>query len=86
MMFVVTQMYGVIKLKALRIVYTGAYLLMAVFVYSGLLGTAHQIAQIHQIFWIPTILYGLVFVIIWLNQGGIYLLGEKKGELDIIKN
>lgn len=64
MMFIVTQMYGVVKLKALRIGFTAAYLIMAVLVYSGVLGTGHQIAQIQQIFWIPVILYALVFVFV----------------------
>ncbi|WKY46620.1 hypothetical protein Q5O24_09530 [Eubacteriaceae bacterium ES3] len=64
MMFIVTQMYGVVRWKSLRIGFTLAYLAVAIIVYSGILGTGQQISQIHQIFWIPVILYGLVFVIV----------------------
>ncbi len=66
LMFIVSGLYGVVKLKGLRIGFTAIYLAMAVLVYSGVLGTGHQISQIHQIFWIPIILYGLVFVIVLL--------------------
>ena len=72
MMFVVTGMYGVVRLKALRIGFTALYAVMAVLVYSGALGTGKSIADIHQIFWIPVILYGLVFVLL-----GLYALGVK---------
>ena len=62
MMFIVTGMYGVVRLKALRIAFTAVYLAAAVLVYSGILGTGQTITSIHQIFWIPAILYALVFV------------------------
>jgi hypothetical protein len=77
LMFIVTQMYGVVRHKALRIGFTAAYLLMAVLVYSGILGTDHQISQIHQIFWIPVILYALVFVIIGLYHFAIKIIKQK---------
>lgn len=64
MMFIVTQMYGLIKSKSLQIGITVVYFAVAMILYSGFLGTEHQIAQVHQIFWIPAILYGVVFVII----------------------
>lgn len=66
MMFIVTGLYGITKLKSFRMGFTILYLASAVLVYIGVLGTGHQISQIHQIFWIPVILYGLVFVIVAL--------------------
>lgn len=77
LMFIVTQMYGVVRLKALRIGFTVAYLVMAVLVYSGVLGTGHQISQIHQIFWIPIILYALVFVFVGLYHIVLKLFSKK---------
>jgi flagellar basal body-associated protein FliL len=35
---------------------------MAAFTYNGFFGNTHSISDIHQITWIPIILYGLVFV------------------------
>ncbi|WKY43265.1 hypothetical protein Q5O14_11420 [Eubacteriaceae bacterium ES2] len=66
MMFIITQMYGVVRLRALRIIFTVVYIVAALILYSGVLGTGQEISQIHQIFWIPIILYGLVFAIIGL--------------------
>lgn len=85
MMFIVTQMYGVVRLKALRIGFTAVYLAVAVILYSGILGTGQQISQIHQIFWIPVILYGLVFVFVGLYHIAMRLLKKnpksiKKGD------
>jgi len=78
MMFIVTGMYGVVRHKALRITFTVAYLVMAVLVYSGILGTGHQIFQIHQIFWIPITLYGLVFVLVAIYKIASKLFVKKK--------
>ena len=78
MMFVVTGMYGVVKFKVLRIGFTALYVLMAVLVYSGVLGTGKTFAEIHQIFWIPVILYGLVFVFIALYFVGVKLYERLK--------
>lgn len=78
MMFIVSGLYGVVKLKALRFAITLIYILAAVLVYSGVLGTGHQISQIHQIFWIPVILYGLVFVFILIYHFIVKLLSGKK--------
>lgn len=64
MMFIVTGLNGVVKHKWLRLTFTALYLLMAALVYSNTFGTGHQISQIHQIFWIPVILYALVFVFV----------------------
>ncbi len=74
MMFIVTGMYGVVKRKALRITFTGIYLAAAIVVYSGILGTKHTLSSIHQIFWIPIILYGLVFVLVGLYHVGVKIL------------
>ena len=73
MMFIVTGLYGVVKLKGLRIAFTAIYLAAAVLVYSGVLGTSQSITSIHQVFWIPAILYGLVFVIVGLYHIGVKL-------------
>ena len=78
LMFIVTGLYGVVRWKGLRLAFTAVYLLAAVLVYSGILGTGYQISGIHQIFWIPVILYGLVFVFT-----GLFILGLKV--LDIRK-
>jgi hypothetical protein len=78
MMFIVTGMYGVVRHKGLRIAFTGLYLAAAVVVYSGVLGTGGQISSIHQIFWIPVILYGLVFVFVGIYHLAMKLLKVKK--------
>lgn len=79
MMFMVTGMYGVVKLKRLRIAFSAIYLAAAVIVYSGVLGTGHQLSSIHQIFWIPVILYGLVFVFVGLYFVAMKLISGIKG-------
>lgn len=61
-MFIVTQMYGLGISKKWKIGLTVFYSLFAVFVYSGVYFDK-QIFMIHQVLWIPIILYGLVFVI-----------------------
>lgn len=77
MMFIVTGMYGVVRSKWLRIGFTAIYVVMALLVYSGLLVSGKNLSQIHQIFWIPIILYGLVFVVVWLYQGVMTFIGKK---------
>lgn len=77
MMFIVTGLYGVVKLKSLRIAFTSVYIAAAVLVYSGVLGTSQTISSIHQIFWIPVILYGLVFVTAGLYHIGVRLVKPK---------
>lgn len=77
MMFIVTGLYGVVKLKSLRIAFTVAYIVAAALVYSGVLGTSQTMSSIHQIFWIPVILYGLVFAITGLYHIGVKLLVPK---------
>ncbi len=76
MMFVVTQMYGIIKNKAVRITLSALYLVFAGLVYRGVLGTGHTITNIYQIFMIPLILYGLVFAISW-GYAGVMRLRKK---------
>lgn len=66
-MFVVTQMYGLPIQKPWRIGITLFYALAAIFTYSGFLFDK-SFAMIHQVIWIPTILYGLVFVIVYALQ------------------
>jgi hypothetical protein len=66
MLFIVSGLYGVVKLKALRIAVTSAYIIFALLLYSGFLGTGHQISQIHQVLWIPVIIYGLVFALAFI--------------------
>ena len=75
-MFIVTQQYGVIKKKAGLIAITCIYLLMVVLVYSGVFGNDNTLADVHQITWIPVILYGLAFILIYLYQGA-YLTYNK---------
>lgn len=77
MMFIVTQMYGVVRHKALRIAITTVYAAAALIVYSGVLGTGHVISQIHQLFWIPAILYGLAFAVVWLFEVAIRIFRKK---------
>ena len=82
MMFIVTQVYGILKNK---IAITGiivCYAALVLITYGGLLGNAFTgtdvgWADIHQITWIPIILYGLVFVLVWLMQV-VSLLSRKK--------
>lgn len=78
LMFVVTGMYGVTKLKALRIAFTLVYCGAAVLFYSGIMGNGQKIYSIHQIFWIPVILYGLVFIIVALYHVGMKIFTGKK--------
>ena len=66
MMFIVTGQFGIIKQKSALIGASGVYLIMAFLVYSGVFGNDNTLADIHQITWIPIILYGLVFVLVWV--------------------
>ena len=84
MMFVVTQAYGVIKAKWAHVGIAAAYIGLALLTYSGRLnhafsGTDVAWADIHQITWIPVILYGLVFALDWLAQGAALLRRGKPG-------
>ena len=68
MMFIVTQVYGIVFNKIALGVITAAYFAMAVLVFSGVLGNANTITDIGQITWIPLILYGLVFALVWASN------------------
>jgi len=83
-MFVFTGAYGIIKSKATLISITIAYAILAALAYSGILGNDNTLADIHQVTWIPIILYGLVFVIIALYQAA-YLIGTKSKTLEASK-
>lgn len=78
MMFIVSGLYGVVKLKAHRIAFTLLYIIAAILIYSGLLGTGQQISQIHQIFWIPVIIYGLAFLVVFILHFVTKALSVKK--------
>ena len=83
MMFIVTQVYGILTNRVAIAGITASYLLLVLVTYSGQLryaftGTSVGWALIHQITWIPIILYGLVFGIVWLAQGITGL--RKKGQ------
>lgn len=83
MMFLVTQMFGIFKSWLTVAGVFAAYAALVVTAYSGgfggfLSGTSVGWADIHQITWIPVILYGLVFVLVWLFAGVAALLKKKK--------
>ena len=78
MMFIVTQMYGLIKNRIAIAGIIAGYAAMALLVYSGIFGNNNTLAEIHQVTWIPLILYGLVFVIVWLLQGVVVLIDKRK--------
>ena len=83
MMFIVTQMYGVIKNRIAIAGIIASYAALVLVTYSGALknlftGTSVGWASIHQITWIPVILYLLVFVLVWLLQGVGLLLKRKQ--------
>ncbi len=82
MMFVVTQVYGILRKKIALIGVTASYIALVLVAYSGTLntwftGTSIGWSDIHQITWIPVILYGLVFVLVWLLAGVGALLHRK---------
>ena len=69
------------RLRAL----SASYLALVLTTYSGALknlftGTPVGWASIHQITWIPIILYLLVFVLVWLLQGVGLLLQRKQAK------
>jgi hypothetical protein len=66
MMFIVTGQYGIIKQKSALFGASAVYLAMAFLVYSGVFGNDNTLADIHQITWIPIILYGFVFAFLWV--------------------
>jgi hypothetical protein len=83
MMFVVTQVFGILKNKIALIGVFASYIALVLTTYSGALanlftGTPVGWSSIHQITWIPVILYGLVFVLAWVFAGVSALLKRKK--------
>ncbi|HWP21225.1 MAG TPA: hypothetical protein VN417_00685, partial [Candidatus Cryosericum sp.] len=85
MMFIVTQMYGVLKNRIAIAGIIASYLALVLTTYSGALknlftGTPVGWASIHQITWIPIILYLLVFVLVWLLQGVGLLLKRRQAK------
>lgn len=81
MMFLVTQVYGIIKNRIAIAGIFASYAVLVLITYSGLLrnaftGTPVGWSSIHQITWIPIILYGLAFAIVWLVQGVVALRGQ----------
>ena len=82
MMFIVTQVYGILKNRIAIAGITASYAALVLVAYSGALGgwftgTPVGWSDIHQITWIPVILYGLVFVLVWLLAGVGVLLKPK---------
>lgn len=82
MMFIVTQVHGIIKNRLVIAGLFASYVILVLVTYSGLLGNAFTGTEvgwsdIHQITWIPIILYALVFVIVWLMQGVAWLINRK---------
>ena len=69
MMFIVTQLYGLTDKKPQIVAVTVIYAAIAILVYSGVLGNSNTLADIHQVTWIPIILYGLVFVLAFVFWG-----------------
>ena len=83
MMFIVTQMFGLIKSWLAAAGVFASYATLVLITYSGALGTLFTgtsvgWGDIHQITWIPIILYGLVFVMSWVFAGVSALI--KKGK------
>jgi hypothetical protein len=83
MMFIVTQVYGILKNRVAIAGISASYLALVLVTYSGALkdlftGTPVGWADIHQITWIPVILYGLVFAMAWLLAGVGALIKRKK--------
>jgi len=81
MMFILTQMFGLIKSWLAAAGVFVSYATLVAITYSGALqnwlsGTPVGWADIHQITWIPVILYGLVFVLAWVFAG-VYALIKK---------
>ena len=83
MMFIVTQLYGILKNRVAIAGITASYVLLVLVTYSGSLanlftGTPVGWADIHQITWIPVILYALVFALVWLFAGVGALIKRKQ--------
>ena len=84
MMFIVTQVYGILKNRIAIAGITASYVALVLVTYSGALGnlftgTPVGWADIHQITWIPIILYALVFVLAYLLAGvGVLIKRGKK--------
>ncbi|MPM65590.1 hypothetical protein SDC9_112487 [bioreactor metagenome] len=83
MVFIVTQIYGVLKNRIAIAGITASYLALVLVTYSGTFGnlftgTPVGWADIHQITWIPIILYALVFALAYLLAGVGALLRHKK--------
>ncbi len=82
-MFIVTQLYGVsINRYAISGITIG-YILLVLAAYSGsfstlFTGTDIGWADIHQITWIPMILYALVFALVWVFAGIGKLIQRRK--------
>ena len=83
MMFIVTQVFGILKNRVAIAGIIASYVALVLVTYSGALGqmftgTPVGWTDIHQITWIPVILYGLVFALAWLFAGIGTLLKKKK--------
>jgi hypothetical protein len=83
MMFIVTQVFGILKNRVAIAGIIASYVALVLVTYSGALGqmftgTPVGWTDIHQITWIPVILYGLVFALAWLLAGVGTLLKKKK--------
>ncbi len=84
MMFIVTQVYGILKNKIAIAGIIVCYAALVLLTYAGVFanaftGTDVGWADIHQITWIPLILYGLVFALVFLMQA-VSLIGRKKSK------
>ncbi len=82
-MFVVTQMYGIWINRYVRTGVTIGYLALVLAAYGGsfntlFTGTDIGWPDIHQITWIPLILYALVFALAWVFAGAGSIFLKKK--------
>lgn len=78
MMFIVTQMFGILKNKfAIAGVFI-SYAVLVILTYTGVFEPGHPISMIHQITWIPVILYGLVFVVVFALHLVMLIIGKLK--------
>jgi hypothetical protein len=86
LMFIVTQVYGILKNRIAIAGITASYIALVLVTYSGALsnlftGTSVGWSLIHQITWIPIILYALVFVLVYVLAGvGALLKGKKSAD------
>ncbi len=78
MMFIVTQMFGIIKNKIAIAGVFVSYITLVLLTYGGVLQTKFGWSMIHQITWIPIILYGLVFVVVYALQLIMMVVKRKK--------